>query len=60
MSRAKIFAIYVIFDLMIVGGVIWCVFQRWPVRQYLIPAAALFAVNGVWLVVMTVKNTAPR
>jgi hypothetical protein len=57
MSRAKIFTIYVVFDLLIVGDVIWCVFQRWPVRQYLIPAAVLFVLTGVWLIVMTVRST---
>jgi hypothetical protein len=59
MSQTKIFTIYVVFDLLIVAGVLWCAVQRIPVRQYLIPAAVLFVVNGVWLVVMTVKNTPP-
>jgi len=59
MSRAKIYALYIAFDLLIVAGVVWCAFQKMPVRQYLIPAAVLFGLNGVWLVVMTVRNT-PR
>jgi hypothetical protein len=57
MTRAKIFTIYVVLNLLIVAGVVWCVFQYWPVRQYLLPAIGLFAVSGVWLIVMTVKNT---
>jgi hypothetical protein len=57
MSRARIFATYVVLDLVIVVGVVWCVFHGWPVRQYLIPAAVLFVLSGVWLIVMTVKNT---
>jgi hypothetical protein len=59
MSRAKIFAIYVFIDLLIVAGVLFCAVQRWPVRQYLIPAAVLFVLAGLWLVVMTIKNTPP-
>ncbi len=57
MSRAKIFVLYVIFDLLIIGGVVWCVFHRWPVQRYFFPAAILFALGGVWLIVMTVRNT---
>jgi hypothetical protein len=57
MTRAKIFTIYIAFDLLIVAGVVSCVFQRWPVRQYLLPAIALFVLGGVWLIVMTVRNT---
>ena len=60
MSRAKIFTIYVVIDLLIVAGVVWCVFQRVPVGKYLLPAILLFTVNGVWLVVMTIRNTPPR
>jgi hypothetical protein len=59
MSRTKIFAIYVLLDLAIVAGVVWCVFQRIPVAKYLIPAAILFVLSGVWLVVITVRNTPP-
>jgi hypothetical protein len=59
MSRMRIFSTYIIVDLTIVGGVVWCVFHGWSVRQYLIPAAVLFVLSGVWLVVMTVKNTPP-
>lgn len=57
MTRAKIYTLYIFFDLAIVAGVLWSVFSRWPVRQYLIPAAVLFVVNGIWLIVMTVRNT---
>ena len=56
MSRAKIFTLYVVFDLLIVAGALWCALQRWPVRHYLIPAAILFVLGGVWLIVMTVKS----
>jgi hypothetical protein len=59
MSRIRIFAIYTVINLLIVCGALWCAVQRWPVRNYLIPAAVLFVVNGVWLIVMTVRNTPP-
>ena len=59
MSLAKIFALYVIFDLLIVGGVLWCAFQRWPVRQYLIPAIVLFVLGGLWLIVMAIRRVPP-
>ncbi|HEY1529000.1 MAG TPA: hypothetical protein VGH51_22475 [Candidatus Angelobacter sp.] len=57
MSRAKILIAYIVIDLLIVGGVVWCVFQRMPVSKYLFPAILLFMANGVWLVVMTVRKT---
>jgi len=57
MSKAKIFTIYVIIDLAIVAGCVWSAFHRIPVRQFLLPAIVLFAVNGLWLVWMTVRNT---
>jgi len=57
MSRAKIFTIFILVDLAIVAGVVFCVFQRMPAGKYLAPAAILFVLNGLWLVVMTVKNT---
>ncbi|HZU33958.1 MAG TPA: hypothetical protein VFB79_22790 [Candidatus Angelobacter sp.] len=60
MSRTKIFAIYIVIDLLIVAGVLWCVFQHLPVSKYLIPAFVLFGLNGIWLVVMTVRKTPPR
>lgn len=60
MSRAKIFTIYTLVDLLIVAGALWAAFgARWPARQILFLAAVLFVLNGLWLVVMTVKNT-PR
>jgi hypothetical protein len=46
--------------LLIVGGVIWCVFQHLPVSKYFFPAVLLFMANGAWLVVMTVRKTPPR
>jgi hypothetical protein len=60
MSRVKIFTIFVVFDLLIVLGVLFCVFQRMPVGKYLVPAIVLFVLNGVWLVVMTVRSTPPQ
>jgi hypothetical protein len=60
MSRAWIFTIFILVDLAIVGGVVWCVFQHVPVSKYFFPAIMLFIANGLWLVVMTVRNTPPR
>ena len=60
MSRATIFAIYIVIDLLIVAGVLWCAFQHLPLSKYFFPAVLLFILNGVWLVVMTVKKTPPR
>jgi hypothetical protein len=59
MSRAKILTIYILFDLLIVAGVLWCAVHRIPVRTYLLPAAGLFILGGVWLIVMTVRHTSP-
>jgi hypothetical protein len=59
MSRAKILIAYIVVDLLIVGGVVWCVFESVPVGKYFIPAAVLFVLNGAWLVVMTVRKTPP-
>ena len=60
MSRATIFAIFILIDLAIVAGVVWCVFQHVPVSKYFFPAVLLFIANGAWLVVMTIRNTPPR
>ena len=60
MTRAKIFTAYIAVDLLIVAGVVWCVFQHIPVSKYLLPAFGLFVLNGIWLVVMTVKATPPK
>lgn len=60
MSRVKTIIVYVVIDLLIVAGVLWCVFQHMPVNKYFFPAILLFIANGVWLVVMTVKKTPPR
>ncbi|HWX54727.1 MAG TPA: hypothetical protein VN176_09070 [Verrucomicrobiae bacterium] len=60
MSKARIFSIYVVLDLAIVVGVLLCAGHRWPVGRYLIPAAVLFVLNGIWLIVMTVRHTPPR
>jgi hypothetical protein len=59
MSRGWIFTIFILIDLLIVAGVVWCVFQRVPVSKYLLPAIVLFTMNGLWLVVMTVRKTPP-
>ncbi|MGB9120948.1 MAG: hypothetical protein WCE73_10035 [Candidatus Angelobacter sp.] len=60
MPRAKILIGYIVIDLLIVGGVVWCVFHHMPVSKYFFPAILLFIVNGTWLVVMTVRSTPPR
>ncbi|MGC2742292.1 MAG: hypothetical protein WA672_03835 [Candidatus Angelobacter sp.] len=60
MSRAKILTIYVVLDLLIVGGVLWCGFHHLPVSKYFFPAVLLFVANGAWLVVMTVRKTPPK
>jgi len=60
MSRAAIFTIFILVDLAIVAGVVWCVFQHVPVSKYFFPAILLFIANGLWLVVMTIRNTPPR
>ena len=59
MSRPKIFVIYIFMNLAIIAGVLWCAVQRIPVGRFLIPAAVLFVLAGVWLIVMTIRNT-PR
>jgi len=60
MSRKKIFTIFIVIDLAIVAGVVWSVFNRIPVRQFLIPLVVLTSLNGLWLVWMTIRNTPPR
>jgi hypothetical protein len=60
MSRVKILIAYIVIDLLIVGGVVWCVFQHVPVNKYFLLAIGLFVLNGIWLVIMTVKKTPPR
>lgn len=57
MPKARILAIYIIIDLLIGAGVVWCLLRGIPVSKYLIPAAVLFVLNGLWLVWMTVKHT---
>jgi hypothetical protein len=52
--------IYILIDLAIVAGAIWCGFQHMKVSKYLFPAIGLFVLNGLWLVVMTVWKTPPR
>jgi hypothetical protein len=60
MSRTQIFTVFILADLAIVGGVVFCVFQRMPVSKYFFPAILLFVANGAWLVVMTIRKTPPR
>jgi hypothetical protein len=60
MLRAAIFTIFILIDLAIVAGVVWCVFQHVPASRYFVPAVLLSILNGVWLVVMTVRSTPPR
>jgi hypothetical protein len=60
MTRANIFTMYIVIDLLIVGGVVWCAFQHVPVSKYFFPAVLLFILNGAWLMVMTVRRTPPR
>jgi hypothetical protein len=60
MSRAAIFTIFIVIDLLIVAGVVWCALARVPTAKFFIPAVILFVLNGVWLVVMTLKNTPQR
>jgi hypothetical protein len=57
LSRIQIFTLYIAIDLLIVAGAIWCGFQHIPASKYLIPAFVLFGLNGIWLVVMTVRKT---
>jgi hypothetical protein len=60
MSRLRILGVYVVLDFLIIAGVLWAAFaERWPARQFLIPAIVLFALNGLWLIVMTVRDTPP-
>jgi hypothetical protein len=60
MSRAAIFTIFILIDLLIVAGVVFCAFQHMPAAKYMVPAIVLFALNGIWLVVMTVRSMPPR
>jgi hypothetical protein len=61
MSRTKIFVIYSLVDVLIVAGAVWAatVAHR-PAKQILLTAAVLFVLNGLWLVVMTLRTTPPR
>ncbi len=60
MSRAKILTIYIVIDLLIVAGVLWCGFHHVPVGKYFFPAILLFMADGAWLVVIMVRKTPPR
>jgi hypothetical protein len=56
-SRGWIFFVYILIDLLIVAGVLWCASRHVAAARYLLAAGLLFAVNGIWLVVMTVRKT---
>ena len=60
MSRAAIYTIYILIDLLIVAGVMWCALNRIPAGKFFLPAVALFVLNGIWLLVMTLRKTPPR
>ncbi len=60
MSRRTILVIYILVDLAIAAGAIWCGFHHIPVSKYLIPAFVLFTINGIWLLIMAVRKTPPR
>jgi hypothetical protein len=59
MPKIRILVIYIVIDLLIGAGVVWCLLAGVPVSKYLIPAAALFVLNGIWLLVMTIRTTPP-
>jgi hypothetical protein len=59
MPKARILFIYVFMNLAIVAFVVWGVFHRWPVGKYFLPAAVAFVLAGIWLIVVTVRNTPP-
>jgi hypothetical protein len=60
MPKIRILVIYGLIDLLIGAGVVWCVLRGMRVSQYLIPAAVLFVLNGIWLLVATVRSTPQR
>jgi len=60
MSRAKIFVIFIIVDLSIVGACVWSFFHHIPARQFLYPAFVLFTLNGLWLIWIILRNTPQR
>ena len=59
MPKIRILAIYIVIDLLIGAGVVWCVLRGMSVSKYLIPATVLFVLNGVWLLVMVIRTTPP-
>ena len=59
MSRVKIFAIYIVGDILIGAGAVWAAMSHWSARQIIYPAAILFTLNGIWLLVMTIRATPP-
>lgn len=59
MPKIRILVIYALIDVLIGAWVVWCVLHGMRVSQYLIPATILFVLNGVWLLIATVRST-PR
>jgi hypothetical protein len=57
MTKLKIFSIYIAIDFMIVAGALWCFFHHIPARRFIFPLIALFCLNGLWLIWITVRNT---
>jgi hypothetical protein len=57
MPKIRILVIYGVIDLLIGAAVVWCVLRGMRVSQYFLPAALLFVLNGVWLLVMVIKTT---
>lgn len=57
MPKIRILAIYIVIDLLIGVGVVWCVLRGISVNKYLFPATVLFVLNGVWLLVMVIRTT---
>ena len=60
MPKIRILAIYIVIDLLIGAGVVWCVLRGISVSKYLIPATVLFVLNGVWLLAATIRSTPQR
>lgn len=60
MPKIRILVIYIVVDLLIGAWVVWCVLRGMRVGQYLVPATILFVLNGVWLLIATVRSTPRR
>ena len=60
MPKVRILVIYAVIDLLIGAWVVWCVLRGMRASEYLIPATVLFVLNGVWLLIATVRSTPGR